>query len=361
MQWKSWLLVGIVFLIATVIMLIPINLLNTFQSPKFSSNIGSPKCDIQMGIQFTDEIQEKYQKVKKYLDEISEVSKYGVYATIKYEVEGEEGKESFLIDCGDYNPFPITCIDGKSPTGPGEIALSYLNAKKLNIKVGDNLEIYKEQEKQKLIVCGIYQDVTAGGYTAKSQLNYVPKDVLSYTFFVDLNHNYSEDAFMDKYSESFNFIKVVPMNEFMTQTFGNLISSFNSAAWITSIVAIFMSGFMIALFIKLKTVKEYSKCAILKVIGFTGKEIKRQYLLQAVTTAFTGIVLGTLIAIFLGESLIGAVLSLTGVGLAEFHFIVNYWFNLLICPGILLIVSLVVTWQCKSNAKECSIIDLIHE
>ncbi len=360
-QWKSWLLVSVVFLLSTVIMLVPINLLNTFQSPRFSSNIGSPKCDIQMGIQFTDGIQEKYLKVKKSLGNISEVSKYDAYAKIKYEVDGEEGKESILIDCGDYNPFPIMCIDGKSPTKPGEIALSYLNAKKLNIKVGDNLEIYKDQKKQKLIVCGIYQDVTSGGYTAKSQLNYEPKDVLSYTFFVDLNHDFSEDSFMDEYGDVFNFIKVVPMDEYLTQVFGNLISSFNSAAWITSAVAIFMSGFMIALFIKLKTVKEYSKCAILKAIGFTGKEIKRQYLLQAVTTAFIGMVLGTLIAIFLGENLIGAVLSLTGVGLAKFQFVVDYWFSLLICPGILLIVSSVVTWQCKSNVKECSMIDLINE
>lgn len=359
-QWKSWLLVGIVFLLATVIMIVPINLLNTLQSPKFSSNIGSPQCDIQMGIQFTDEIQEKYQKVKDNLDTITEVSNYEAYATIKYEVYGEEGKETLLIACGDYNLFPIICIDGKSPTRPGEIALSELNAKKLNIKVGDNLEIYKGQKKQKLTVCGIYQDVTAGGYTAKTQMNYEVNEVLSYAFFVRLNDDFNADAFMDKYGSRFNFIKVVPMDEYLTQTFGNLISTFYSVTWITSIVAIFMSGFMIALFIKLKTVKEYSKCAILKAIGFTRREISRQYLLQSTLTALIGIMLGAFIAIFLGENLIGTVLSLTGVGLAEFKFVVN-WLSLLICPGILLIVSFVITWQCQRSAKEFNIIDLTNE
>jgi putative ABC transport system permease protein len=359
-QWKSWLLVGIVFLLATVIMIIPINLLNTLQSPEFSSKIGSPQSDIKMGIQFTDGIQEKYQKVKKQLDNITEVSDYGVYATIKYEVDGEEGKEPLLVACGDYNLFPIICIDGKSPTRPGEIALSHLNAKKLNVKVGDNLEIYKGQKKQKLTVCGIYQDVTAGGYTAKTQLNYDANEVLSYTFFVRLNHDFNEDAFMDKYGSRFNFIKVVPMNEFLTQTVGNLISSFYSVAWITSIVAVFISSFMIALFIKLKTVKEYSKCAILKAIGFTRKEIRRQYLLQSILTAFIGIMLGALIAIFFGENLIGAVLAFAGVGLAKFQFVIN-WLSLLLCPGILLIVSFVTTWQCQSSTKECNIIDLINE
>ena len=361
LHWKSWLLVCIVFLLATVIMLVPINLLNTLQSPKFSSNIGSPKCDIQMGIQFTDDIQKKYQRVQIDLDHMKEVTKYGAYAKIKYEVEGEEGKETLLIDCGDYNLFPINCIDGRAPTKPGEIALSYLNAKKLNIKVGNQIEIYKDQEKQVLNVCGIYQDVTSGGYTAKAQLDYEPKEVLSYTFFVALNHGFSEASFMDKYGRVFNFIKVVPMDEFMTQTLGNLISSFKSVAWITNVVAIFMSFFMIALFIKLKIVKEYSKCAILKAIGFTGKEIKRQYLLQSILTALFGIVLGILTAIFLGEIFIGTLLSLTGAGLAEFQFEVNYWYSLLVCPGVLLIASLVMTWQCQSNAKECSIIDLINE
>lgn len=121
-----------------------------------------------------------------------------------------------------------------------------------------------------------------------------------------------------------------------------------------------MSGFMIALFIKLKTVKEYSKCAILKAIGFTRKEISRQYLLQSTLTACIGIILGALIAIFLGEHLIGTMLSLMGVGLAEFQFVVN-WLSLLICPGILLIVSFVITWHCQSSAKEFNIIDLTNE
>ena len=360
LQWKSWLLVAIVFLLATVIMIVPINLLNTLQSPKFSSNIGSPQCDIQMGIQFTDGIQEKFQKVQNNLDDITEVSNYYAYATIKYEVYGAEGKESLLVACGDYKLFPIICIDGKSPTRPGEIALSELNAKKLNLKVGDGLAIYKGQKKQELTVCGIYQDVTAGGYTAKTQLHYEASEVLSYTFFVRLNDDFNADAFIDKYGGRFSFIKVVPMDEYLTQTFGNLISTFYSVAWISSIVAIFMSGFMIALFIKLKTVKEYSKCAILKAIGFTRKEISRQYLLQSTLTACIGIILGALIAIFSGENLIGTMLSLMGVGLAEFQFVVN-WLSLLICPGILLIVSFVITWHCQSSAKEFNIIDLTNE
>lgn len=358
---KSWGLIVAIFLLATCIMIIPINLLNTIESPQFAASMGNSECDLRIDLQFRESIEERSAEIAEALNKDSEVQAYGQFAAVRYEINGEEGYESFLIGCGDYTNFPIVCLEGRSPMQSGEIAVSYLNAKKFGVKVGDLLTVKQGDEILNLKVCGIYQDVTGGGYTAKANLKDTENKVQRYSFFIRLKDADKVEQLADRYTQTFSFAKVMPMERYIKQTYGSVTESFKGAVIITSFLGIFIACLITVLFLKLQTVKDYSKCATLKAIGFSSKEICKQYMIKVFVCACLGIVLGIIVANTLGEMGAGWIFSLAGMGLTRFNFTVNIPFTWGVCPGTLVIMALVTTWMSQSTVKRANIVEMIRE
>lgn len=324
---KSWGLIVAIFLLATCIMTIPVNLLNTIESPQFAASMGNSECDLGIDLQFRESIEERSAQIAEALNKDSEVQTYGQFAAVRYEISGEEGYEPFLIGCGDYTNFPIVCLEGRSPMQSGEIAVSYLNAKKFGVKVGDLLTVKQGDEIFNLKVCGIYQDVTGGGYTAKANLKDTEKEVQRYSFFIRLKDADKVEQLADRYAQTFSFAKVMPMERYIKQTYGSVTESFKGSVIITSFLGVFIACLIKVLFLKLQTVKDYSKCATLKAIGFSSKEICKQYMIKVFVCAYLGIVLGIIAANTLGEMGAGWIFSLAGMGLTRFNFTVNMSFT----------------------------------
>src|SRR5699024_2840688 len=88
-----------------------------------------------------------------------EVSKYTAYTTHKCHYVNDEGlMESLMIESGDFSAFPLNYIEGNEPRQENDLALSYLNAKDLDKKVGDSLQLIVAGEKRTMYISGIYQD-----------------------------------------------------------------------------------------------------------------------------------------------------------------------------------------------------------
>ncbi|MFD1906853.1 FtsX-like permease family protein [Paenibacillus rhizoplanae] len=92
------------------------------------------------------------------------------------------------------------------------------------------------------------------------------------------------------------------------------------------------------LFMRMLVTKDGYPIAIMKSIGFTGRDIRRQYLTRSIIVLGIGVITGTLLANTLGELVGVAIVS--SFGAAAFHFAVNPWFVYFISP--LLIAGCVV-------------------
>lgn len=361
MKRKSWLLIVLVMLLATCVIVIPMNLLNTFESPRFISNMGRAKCDIAMDINVKDSLQEKCEAVINALENDKSIKDYGVFASCRYEVYGEEEIEPFWVTCGDYSEFTIPCLEGKMPKQEGEIALSYLNAQNLGVGVGDVVVIRINGDNRNFLVSGIYQDITSGGYTAKACMNYEDRNVQGYTIYVNTGKEAAVDQVTKEYERLYPYAKVMPMDTIVKQVFGTVIESFRGAVIVSSGIGVIIAILITLLFMKLQTAKEYAQCAALKAIGFTSKEIRLQYVLQTAITAGIGIILGLIVSGTLGEKMVGFVLSLTGMGMDRFQFIWNISFTLLLCPVILLGSTIFTAWISQKKVNSTSIVQLMKE
>lgn len=358
---KSWLLIVFVMMLATSVIVIPKNLLNTFQSPQFFSNMGAAECDIEMDLNVKDSLQEKYEAINRELATDEAIRNYGVFASCRYEAYGEDGIEPFWVACGDYSKFAVPCLEGKMPVRKDEIALSYLNSQSFKVGVGDTIVVRINGEDRNFLVSGIYQDITSGGYTAKANMPYRAEDVQGYTIYANTKQASEVRQIVSKYESTFPYARVMPVDTIVKQTFGTVIESFQGAVVVAIGIGVVVAILITLLYMKLQLAKEHVQAATLKAIGFTSREIRLQHIVQMGITAVIGIVLGLIVSATVGESLVGFILKMTGMGMDRFRFIWNITFTAITCPVILLACSVFTTWLIQRQARRISIIDLMRE
>lgn len=358
---KSWLLIVVVFFLAANIMLVPMNLIHTFQNKKFANNMGSADCDLEIELQTKDHMEENYAQIVSMLSNDTRIESYGIFFTNKNETLGKDGKETIQVQWGDYTDFSIPCIEGSLPKREGEIALSYLNQGKLGKNVGDSLQITVDNQQREFKITGIYQDITSGGYTAKAFSNDKFEGVQSYTIYADCKEKNNVRKIAEQYSELFPFGKILPMEEYTSQTFGCVINTFDNAAYVCTIVSVFIGALITVLFFKLQSAKEYSEIATLKVLGFSSSDIRKQYMIKGFIASVIGILLGILWCNTGCEKIVGFGLRVAKSGIADFEFIAQPLFNLVICPLILLLTAMIVTYLCAREVKNYEVIKMLQE
>lgn len=358
---KSWFLIVVVFFLAANVMLIPMNLLYTLKDKEFSSQMGNADCDLWMEIELRESMEEKCRELLERLEEDGRITNYGVFSTVRCETKAGGEREILSIQWGDYQKFPVACIEGNSPQNEGEIAISYLNQKKLEKNVGDVVELAVGGEKKGYKVVGIYQDITSGGYTAKAFHGGSVSPAQAYSIFADCAEKNEVETIAKEYGGQFTFAKILPTEEFTSQTFGSITDSFGSAAYACVVAALCIGTLIIVLFLKLQIAKEYSEAATLRILGFSQKDIVKQYVLKGGASALLGILFGILWCNTGCEKLVGALLSLLNFGIADFSFIVSPVFDFVICPVLLLLIAVGTSYLCAGEIKRHEIVKMLKE
>lgn len=75
---------------------------------------------------------------------------------------------------------------------------------------------------------------------------------------------------------------------------------------------------------------------VLAAIGFSSREIASQVRLKVLLATGVGTLLGVVVAATVGEALVAAAISLTGVGVTRLHFIPNPWLVYFFYPLLLM-------------------------
>ncbi len=310
-----------VIIASTFIVLVPQNLYQTLSSPDFSTYMGIGKCDILIGIQ-TGETYNNMEDISQFLENDRDVAKYAAFTTKRFTVRTETGiEEQIRIELGSHTVFPVSYSKGRAPQTENEIALSSINAGELDKQVGDTLVLIRNGEEKKLKVCGIYSDITNGGKTAKASFADSEGDVLWSTICVKFSQNAFIEGKAAFYAEKFNNTKISYINEYITQTFGPTIRSIQKTAFAGMLVALTITLLITLLMMKMLIAKERYSIAVMKAIGFTGRDISAQFLSRFLFVLLAGIVSGTILANTLGEWLAGAVIG--SFGATSFQFDIN--------------------------------------
>lgn len=362
-KFKNWVIVFAVVLITVMMIMVPVNLLNTFEAPEFITYMGSSLEDILIEVENGEKLETRYANVKQLLQKDAAIENYYEYRSVRVQAIDAENKLMNLnIDCGDSAGNELQYLSGEAPKGEDGLALSYLYANEIGKDSGDKIEIFFNDKKKEFVVSGIYQDVTSGGYTAKSKYNFSGVDAEKYSFSVNLKDNVEVGKKADEWSKSFGAgVTVDPMEEFINQTLGGVSKQLATIVFAITIIGITLTMLITILFLKLRLVKDLSEIAVLKAVGFSEQDINKQYMIKMGCVSILGVLIGIILTNLLGEKIVNTALGVAGIGIKKVHLITNSVMEYIICPLLLIILILLVTWIIMRTIKKYNIISIIKE
>ncbi|MFE4242108.1 ABC transporter permease [Peribacillus butanolivorans] len=355
-RFKLYRLLFFIFIVCTFIVILPINIYNTMNSPEFSTYMGIGKSDMRIDLRRTDSIIEDFKKLQEELKNDSDIEKYAAYITSSYQVKNAEGSWDYMnIETGNFSVFPLNYLEGRAPEGEGEISLSFANASKdgLNKNVGDEVAVNVGGEEKNLKVTGIYQDITNGGKTAKAHTSLGVNDeaVLWYIVYMDVAQGVDIREKMDYYQNAYDSAQVNDIKEYTRQTLGNIIDQMSTVVIGAFAIAVIIAVLITALFLRMLLSKDMSQIAIMRSMGLTSKNIKHQYMAGTMMVLILGIIVGVLASNYLGELLVSMAMSTMGAAKIEFVHVV--WQTWLLCPlALIVVVGFTIFVSCKVAAKD---------
>lgn len=355
---RTYGLLCFVFAICMLLIVVPLNFLNTLKSPTFITYMGAGESNIRIDISQTEDMEHQHTAIMEALGQDKDIENYASFAASSYKTENaDEEQENIKIENGDFSIFPLQYVSGNAPQNENQIALSVLNAEELNKEIGSTITVFSEEKEYSLKVCGIYQDITNGGKTAKAMLSCTPENILWYVININTKDNTDIQEKINKYISSFPGVKITDMDSYISQTFGSVINSLSSIIKLAIALSLSVSILITALFIKLLTANERMQIASMFSMGFSVRNIRLQYMIRILTVLAAGVIIGTLLAGAAGPLIAGKLLS----GISDLQFIVNPLNAYIICPLLLLIsVSAVISISTKS-VKKIGIMTLENE
>lgn len=360
---KSWILVFSVVVIAVLMIMVPVNLLHTFEAPDFITYMGSSLEDILIEVENGEMLEENYAKVKQVLDNDNSIKNYYEYRTTR--VKAYDSKHVGMnldIDSGDMAGNGLQYLSGVPPEGHHELAVSFLTANELEKEAGDILTLVFDDTEQDFVLSGIYQDVTSGGITAKAKHQFPTLVAKKYSFSVNLKGDGDSALQASAWADIFGSgVTVDPMEEFIDQTLGGIIKQLRAIVFAICLIGASLVMLITALFLKLRLAKDLSEIAILKAIGFSSQDLKKQYMIKMGWVSLGGILVGTVLTGFLGEKIVNAALGLAGIGIKKVHLITNPIGEYIMCPVVLMALIIMVTALVMRTIEKYTIISIIQE
>ncbi|MBY2479102.1 ABC transporter permease [Clostridioides difficile] len=346
-----------VYMICIFLMIVPLNFLNTIQSPEFITYMGAGKSDIRIDLSQTNQTQHLFNSILQKINDDNDVEKYESFTTSSYKIKNKNGKvENMKIENGNFKTFPLTYVKGSAPTKENEIALSVINANELEKSIGDNLSIFSKGKELTLTVSGIYQDITYGGKTAKAMLPSKKDNVLWHVINLNLKPGVNVADKLEQYSISYYPAKVTDINNYISQTLSSIINQLRLVIKLAVVISIVISSLITAMFFKMLIAKDTPQTATMLSLGFSTKDIRIQYITRALLVLIIGVILGIIMANTLGQKISGLLLS----GISNLQFIVNPLIVYILCPSALILtvlITIIVINRAINKIKIMSIIE----
>lgn len=349
-----------VFFFSVFLAVTPANFLSTIKSPDFISYMGIGRSDIRIDLRHSENSEERFLKMTEYLKSDSSVARVSPLVTSRFQVTETDGSTSFLnIETGDFSVFPLSYTEGRAPLDANEIALSSLKSREAGKGTGDSITVRIGRQEKKLKICGIYQDVTNGGRTAKALLPYNRDAVLWYTVNIDLASNADINKKTAEYSTLFHPARVTGIEGYLSQTLENTIRQLEKAAAASVAAGVFISALITLLFLKMLTARDAGRNAVMRSLGFSQADIRRQYLLKTLLLLALGTLAGTFFSNTVGEDIAGAFWSLMGA--EQVSLVINPIYSYIVIPLLLVSAVIMATLSGITDIRELSIAGIINE
>lgn len=304
-RWPTYLLLLLVFAVSTFIIVVPLNSAATARAPGFINYMGTGQVDLRIDLRHSDAASAfQFQGAVEELLADPDVNLLTPMVTTRNDTVDRDGTSvSLYVENGDHTVLPLTYAEGRAPTGPTEIALSLLALNQTGRQVGETLPVQVGPELRELSVVGSYQDITNGGKTAKSMLPTDADEVMWYMIGVELVAGTDPALKTADYRARFAPATVADIEQWRAQTLGPIAEQITVTAVVAAVVALALAALMTALFTRMILARDAGPIAVQRALGAGDPGLRRQYQTRVLLVLVLGVVLGTLLALTLGEGL----------------------------------------------------------
>lgn len=208
-------------------------------------------------------------------------------------------------------------------------------------------------------ICGVYQDITNGGKSAKANMSFNGVEPLRHMINVNFKSQTDITQKLTAYSNQLIGVKITDTQGYVSQTLSGLNEQIHMVVTIALCVALIITVFQISLFLKMLLKKDENQNTIMKCIGFTEQQLQFQYILRMMIVSVIGIIAGTILANVGGEYMLG--MCMQGMGITRLEFVIIPWMTYFILPLFLLSGIGLATVIATRKMKNLHIADLNRE
>lgn len=354
---------GIIFSLLLIIScstMIPYRMVHTMKDKEFSTYMGSPVCDVVLEVEQGAGIEDRKEAARQLLlseQKQKQILGFETLRNVRLQALGADGEMAGIyIDTGKCAGKGLKYLAGGEPGKTSEIALSVLMAEELGKEEGDTVTLVSKGKQKDFFICGIYQDVTSGGKTAKMVCDFPEETAVKYAFQITMPKTERKQNLQEKiesWSKQLgNGYSIQDMENFLSQTLGSVSVQLEQAVFVAFLIGLCLTVLISLLYLKLRIARETGALAVKRAIGIPFVAICRQELYPVLIAGGSGALLGVFLAGMFGDDAVSVLFRMMGMGLKQIQFAKMPVWQQLILPvlllGILTIVTRIVCKQIKN-------------
>lgn len=352
---KQNILLGIVLLFVTLISsfvgilfynvnLNPINFVNTLVEEH-------PSVVVQTNSDIKSEI--------KDMDNVKDIIYYDEFETITYNSDSYKVfvSESFASLANDL------CYEGVNPSNIDEIAVGSSIKEKYNLKIGDYIDIKKNDIIKSYKVVGFVQSVNYSGEIFELTLDgykELNNDYESHTLYIYLEDENKSSEFIDALKQEYKdyIISTMDYAESMNSAITMYVSLVSIICIIIIIIAIILIYLILYILISSIIMKRKQELGIFKALGYKNKQLVFNVVSSFIPSTLISTILGIIISKIYIKNIYETIFKSVGAYKVSF----NYPVILFLLIGIVIMLSTILIGSILSKKiKRISVYSLIRD
>lgn len=331
---KRYISMILIFTLGMLLVIIPVNTINTLKSDKLIAMFSMADCDIVISQELLfsstgrneDMINEKHDELKEILRQNNIEADVFQEIMFRFTISHGDEKASSLAfqGAGAVTADMYAYIEGTPPQNEREVAVTYVTADKIGAQIGDEVEIDIGGEKRKYTVTAIYQGMNNLGEGIRfHQDDDIDYRLASGSFGLQLAYKDNPDKkTFDERKEllrrEYPDTDVYTAGGYISYMIGNVADQLESVKSLILIIIICINILVAVLMVRSFITKEKGEIALLKAIGFKNSPLVAWQALRIGIVLIISIVIGTLIQAPLSKLTIEPIFRMMGAYSIEF-------------------------------------------
>lgn len=366
---RKFVVMILTFITGTLLIIIPINTINTLQSDKLLNWFSMATCDHVIGAEeIFNSNNNNHEIVTETLNDIStKLAENNIKADVFKEVlfrtyisHNEKEMASLAFQgLGDITTDRYVYLEGTPPQNNEEVGISHIVAENIGANIGDTVEITNGRTSKKYIVTALFQTMNNMG----EGIRFYQDENLDYSnvfgsFGTQIK--YTDDPDKDELARRKNVLKdlfpdakIYTAGEYINDMIGDIAGSLQGLKYLVVILVLCINILVTVLMVKSFITKEKGEIAILKAMGFKNSLLVIWQTLRIGIILFLSIIVGVLLGSPLSKVSSGQVFKIMGAQSIEFEIIPLEIYVLY--PLIVLAVTILASMLAALQVRKISV------